>query len=89
MLIMAILIISAAEPCMGALMAFRSAKPRTVCIGRVNIAQVPAAAHQGGYITVFAGKVHGIGHVLFNTRVLGKVLLNDIGSLFTRDAQIL
>jgi len=73
---------------MGALMALRSAPPRTMVAG-VDVADVAAATGDGFDIFVLLGKQDGFVEPVLNSGIVGAVLLDNFLGLLARNAESL
>ncbi len=56
-------------------------------VARIDITQVPSAAHQRFHIPVFPGKSNGLIHIFLDAGVFLKVGIDDISRLPPRDVQ--
>ena len=86
---MARLMMSAAVPCIGALMAVRSAYWRVARVAGFDFGQIQAAAEQGFDIALLARLFADVIHVIFDAGITGEIQV-DIGlRLAARQAELL
>ena len=82
---MAILMMSAALPCMGGVDGVSLGQGAHHGVGRTDVGQVSAAAEDGFYVSRLPRLGHHAFHVLLYLRVCGEIAVDDAFRLFHGD----